>query len=356
MAGESTATIRASLEAERTAAYLYARLAAAETGRPAALFADLERESVAQAEHWARELEQAGERVPAWRPGLRARVAGWLVGRLGPRRMLPVLSAMKVRGLAIYRGATVDLVSDSRAGEAPAPPAVAEESWHRAASGGGALRAAVFGVNDGLVSNASLILGVAGAEPDPKIILLAGVAGLLAGGFSMAAGEYISVRTQRELLEHQIALEREEMRVMPEEEVRELAHIYQVKGLDPAQAEALARRIVADPERGLDTLAREELGLDPKRLASPVAAAGASFVSFGAGALLPLLPYLVGQGPAALAGTLVVTEASLLGVGALMSLFTGRGVLWSAVRMALLGSAAAALTFGIGRLLGVSAS
>jgi VIT1/CCC1 family predicted Fe2+/Mn2+ transporter len=214
----------------------------------------------------------------------------------------------------------------------------------------------VFGVNDGLVSNASLILGVAGADPDPKVILLAGVAGLLAGGFSMAAGEYISVRTQRELLEHQIALERDEIQQMPEEEIEELALIYRAKGLDAAQAEALARRIVLDPVRGLDTLAREELGLDPQGLASPVVAAVASFLSFGVGALAPLVPYLVARGAAAFGGTIVVTEVGLLTVGGLMSLFTGRSLWWSAVRMALLGSAAAAATFAIGKLLGVSVS
>jgi VIT1/CCC1 family predicted Fe2+/Mn2+ transporter len=339
--------IRTSLQAERMAGHLYARLAAVETGEAARLFADLGAESATQAGRWARELERLGEPIPSSHPGLRVRLAAWLVARLGPRRMLPVLSAMKVRGLAIYRGG-----DGGPAGDAGA--VVAEESWHRAARGGGALRAAVFGVNDGLLSNASLIIGIAGANPDPKVTLLAGVAGLLAGGFSMAAGEYISVRTQRELLEHQLALEREEMRRMPEEEVGELALIYRAKGLDAAQAEALARRIVGDPERGLDTLAREELGLDPRGLASPIAAAVASFLSFGVGALLPLLPHLLARGRVALVGTIVVTGAGLLGVGALMSLFTGRGVLWSALRMALLGAAAAGLSYAVGRLLGVS--
>jgi len=186
------------------------------------------------------------------------------------------------------------------------------------------------------------------------VVVLAGVAGLLAGAFAMAAGEYISVRTQRELLEHQIALEQDEIRTMPEEEIDELALIYRAKGLDPPEALALARRIVLDPVRGLDTLAREELGLDPQALASPVAAALASFVAFAAGALVPLLPYLLTRGTPALVATIVATEAGLLTVGGLMSLFTGRGLVWSAVRMALLGSAAAGLTFGIGRLLGVS--
>src|SRR5439155_17237683 len=139
-------------------------------------------------------------------------LVAWLVGVLGPRRMLPVLSAMKVRGLSIYRGGSTGDAPDPAAAEAIAPSRVVEESWHRAASRGGALRAAVFGVNDGLVSNASLIMGVAGANPEPQVVVLAGVAGLLAGAFAMAAGEYISVLTQRELLEHQIALEQDEIR------------------------------------------------------------------------------------------------------------------------------------------------
>jgi len=355
MAELDAASIRANLADELAAVYLYRCLEAAERGTAAALFADLRVESEKQAEIWGRELAKTGEPVPVWRPRGRVLLVGWLVGRLGPRRMLPALSAMKVRGLAIYRGGGIaESVAEAEPPSRDHEVGVAEESWHRAARSGGALRAAVFGVNDGLVSNASLIVGVAGADPEPSVIVLAGVAGLLAGGFSMAAGEYISVRTQRELLEHQIALERDEIRFMPEEEIEELTLIYRAKGLDPAQAEALARRIIQDPVRGLDTLAREELGLDPHGLASPVAAAVASFFSFGAGALLPLLPYLLEQGQTAFIGTVVLTEAGLLTVGGLMSLFTGRGMAWSALRMALLGSIAAAATFAIGRLLGVS--
>ena len=357
MAALDADAIRQSLDEELASVYLYARLEAAERGRAATLFRDLRVESIKQAEIWARELERAGQAVPDWRPGGRVRLVAWLVGVLGPRRMLPVLSAMKVRGLSIYRGgSTGDAPDPAAAPEAIAPSRVVEESWHRAASRGGALRAAVFGVNDGLVSNASLIMGVAGANPEPQVVVLAGVAGLLAGAFAMAAGEYISVLTQRELLEHQIALEQDEIRTMPEEEIEELALIYWAKGLDAAEALALARRIVHDPVRGLDTLAREELGLDPHALASPVAAALASFVSFAVGALVPLLPYLLTRGPAALGAAVAATLVGLLTVGGLMSLFTGRSLVWSAVRMALLGSAAAALTYGIGRLLGVSVS
>jgi vacuolar iron transporter family protein len=235
-------------------------------------------------------------------------------------------------------------------------PKYTGERWHRWSGGGGALRAIVFGANDGLVSNASLIIGVSGGDPDPKFILLAGVAGLLAGGFSMAAGEYISVRTQRELLEHQIALERRELADHPEEEIGELAKIYEAKGVDAGQAKTIAGRILADPEKGLITLVREELGLDPEGLASPYQAAGASFLSFALGALVPLIPHLLTRGPGAFIGTLAATGASLLGVGAAMSVFTGRNPVKSALRQAFIGALAAGATFLVGKLLGVAVS
>jgi VIT1/CCC1 family predicted Fe2+/Mn2+ transporter len=342
----------ANLHDERQAVHLYGVLETTEAGAAGRLFRDLRAESGKQAALWARILLEKGGRVPPYRPGARVRAVAWMLRRLGARRMLPVLSAMKVRGLALYRGGTAAAGPDG--GAADAAPGLPEESWHRGTHGGGALRAAVFGINDGLVSNAGLILGVAGADPAPEIILLAGVAGMLAGGFSMAAGEYVSVRTQKEFLEHQIALERSEIATMPEEEIEELAMIYRAKGLDGTQAERLARTIVSDPERGLETLAREELGLDPRALGSPIQAAVASFLSFAGGAFLPLLPYLLGGGRVAFAWTIAVTLASLLLVGGLMSLFTGRRPLWSALRMALLGSAAGAATWLIGRLLGVA--
>ena len=371
MSREDFRMILTNLREERQAAHLYRYLEAFESGPVASLFRSLRAESEDQAATWERLLRDAGGAAPAWRPGIRARIVAGLIRFLGPTRMLPVLSAMKVRGLAVYRAGGIETrENDLRGGEAegtsPAPSplqavdiprsprAMGEESWHRAASGGGALRAAVFGVNDGLVSNASLIIGIAGAGPDPGVILLAGTAGLLAGGFSMAAGEFISVLTQREFLEHQIALEKSEMAVMPEEEIAELALIYRAKGIDPDHAERLARRIVSDPEKGLDTLAREELGLDPKALGSPLTAALASFVSFAGGALLPLLPYLLTPDRSAFLATVVVTVSGLLAVGAGMSLFTGRRPVWSAVRMALIGAAAAGATYGIGALLGVS--
>jgi VIT1/CCC1 family predicted Fe2+/Mn2+ transporter len=205
-----------------------------------------------------------------------------------------------------------------------------------------------------LVSNASLILGVAGAAAEPGMIVLSGVAGLLAGAFSMAAGEYVSVRSQREMYEYQIGLEREELSKYPEEEAKELALIYEVRGLPAEEAKRLADSMIADPARGLDTLAREELGLNPHELGSPWGAATFSFLSFAAGALIPLLPFLFGKGTSALYGAIGLTAAALFGVGAALSLFTGRGAMRGGLRMLLIGAAAGALTFLIGRWVGVS--
>src|SRR5262249_35445991 len=219
---------------------------------------------------------------------------------------------------------------------------------------GGNLRAAVFGVNDGLISNASLIMGIAGATSDNALILLSGVAGLVAGAFSMAAGEYVSMRSQREMYEYQIGLEREELDHYPEAEA--LALIYQERGLPREEALVVAKKIVSDPERALDTLAREELGLNPDDLGSPAGAAAFSFFSFAAGAAVPLLPFIFGAGPAALARAVALVSVALFAVGAALSLFTGRSMLYSGARMLLIGAAAGTFTYWTGKLLGVTLS
>ena len=236
--------------------------------------------------------------------------------------MKGVLAAMKVRGMSVY-GTSIG--SDS--GHAMPTPKSGVEHRHRNLGGGGNLRAAVFGVNDGLVSNASLILGVAGASSDARLVLLSGVAGLAAGAFAMAAGEYVSVRSQREMFEYQISLERDELAQYPEAEAQELALIYAAKGLPQREATKLAKQIVADPEHALDTLAREELGLNPAELGSPVGAAASSFFSFAAGAALPLMPFLFASGSRALYAAVGVTCVALFVIGATLSLFTGRSAL-----------------------------
>lgn len=219
----------------------------------------------------------------------------------------------------------------------------------------GSLRAAIFGANDGLVSNASLIFGVAGAGVDNAVILVAGVAGLLAGASSMAAGEYISMRVQREVLERLIHLEAHELGADPAGERAELTAIYVRKGVSPDLAARLAEELMRDPKVALDTHAREELGLDPEEgLGSPVAAAGSSFLTFAIGALLPLAPFLLTTGSTAVAAAGVVTGAALFGIGASMSFLTGRPWWLSGLRMLSIGTAAAVATFLIGRLFGVA--
>lgn len=329
---------------EKRSAYLYRVMAEAEAGTPRAdLFRGLAAEAEGQAAIWAR---QTGAAVPEYAPDLRARMVAALVRRHGPRALRSVLVAMKVRGLSVY----------SHAAPGHPLPTTLEEvgKRHRGVSGGGNLRAAVFGINDGLVSNASLILGVAGASADSSVILLSGVAGLLAGAFSMAAGEYVSVRSQREMFEHQIGLERDELAQYPEEEAEELALIYAARGLSREDAQKLAKAIISDPAQALDTLAREELGLNPEDLGSPWGVAIFSFLSFAAGALVPLLPFFALSGGRALVISIGVTALALFAVGAAISLFTGRSAVRDGLRMLFIGAAAGALTYAIGKLLGVS--
>jgi len=229
------------------------------------------------------------------------------------------------------------------------------ESWHRAGGRSGTLRAVIFGVSDGLVSNLSLVMGVAGAaSANPSFILLAGLAGLLAGAFSMAAGEYISMQSQRELFERQIALERAEMEAMPEEEEAELAASYRAKGFTADEAARIAHRIFEDPDAALDMLVREELGLDPDELGSPWGAAAGSFVAFAIGAVVPVIPYLFGGGTYVLLVSLGLSLVALFAVGAAVSLLTGRGMIFSGFRQLGIGLAAALVTYAIGSLIGVT--
>lgn len=331
---------------EKRSAYLYRAVSDAESGTPRqVLFLELARAAEEQAGLWAMELQRAGGQVPAsFRPDPRARVVAWLIPHLGVPLMRPVLAAMKVRGMSLYHG--------------PAPhgmPSAAglREKQHGRADGGN-LRAAVFGVNDGLVSNASLILGVAGAGAPPSVILLSGVAGMLAGAFSMAAGEYVSVRAQREFFEYQITLEREELDQYPQEEAAELALIYTAKGIAADEARRMADTLIRDPDKALDTLAREELGLNPEELGSPVGAAVSSFLAFSVGAFIPVLPHLLLSEHTAFLGTVTVAAISLFGVGVAISLFTGRRAWRGGVRMLLIGGLAGAATWMIGRALGVA--
>lgn len=330
---------------EKRSAYLYRVIAGCERGTPREeLFRSLAVEAEGQAAIWARHAAMTV--IPDYQPDLRTRIVARLAQARGPRAMRGILTAMKVRGLSVY--------SHAAPGH-PAPTSIEDmASRHRGMGTGGNLRAAVFGINDGLVSNLSLILGVAGASSNSSFILLSGVAGLLAGAFSMAAGEFVSVRSQREMYEYQIGLERKELEQYPEEEAEELALIYAAKGMPKEQALELARKIIADPEKALDTLAREELGLNPEDLGSPWGAAASSFAFFAFGALIPLAPFLLSSGSTALLGSITLTAVSLFAVGAVISLFTGRNAVQDGLRMLCIGAAAGGVTFAVGRLLGVT--
>jgi VIT1/CCC1 family predicted Fe2+/Mn2+ transporter len=228
------------------------------------------------------------------------------------------------------------------------------EGRHKAV-GGNALRAAVLGANDGLVSNLSLVMGVAGAELEPRAVLVTGLAGLLAGACSMAMGEWLSVNSSRELYQSQIAAEAEELAVMPQEEQEELALIYQAKGLGAEEAHKLAARLISDKPSALDTLVREELGIDPQELGgSAWTAAAASFVLFALGAIFPVAPFFFVSGTQGVLVSLALSAAAMFAIGAGTTLFTGRGALFSGARQLGIGLAAAAVTFGLGRLIGIS--
>jgi VIT1/CCC1 family predicted Fe2+/Mn2+ transporter len=219
------------------------------------------------------------------------------------------------------------------------------------------LRAAVLGANDGLVSNLSLVMGVAGAAPSAHTVLLTGIAGLVAGSCSMAMGEWLSVNSARELYQRQIDTEAAELEQSPREEEEELALIYQAKGLSEAQAEALAAQLIRNKDTALDTLVREELGIDPDELGgSAWAAAGASFCLFAFGAIFPVAPYFVLSGGSAVLASVLASGAMLAAIGAATSLFTGRNLVFSAARQLAIGYLAAAITFGVGRLVGASLS
>ena len=231
------------------------------------------------------------------------------------------------------------------------------EQWHRTSSRSGTLRAVIFGVSDGLVSNLSLVMGVAGASSaSPRFVLLAGIAGLLAGAFSMAAGEYISMQSQRELFERQIELERAEMEAMPEEEEAELAAAYRAKGFAREEATRIAHRLFQDPDAALDMLVREELGLDPDELGSPWGAAIGSMISFAIGAAVPVIPFLFGGGFTVVIISLGLSLVALFAVGAGVSMLTGRGLLFSGVRQLGIGLGAALVTYLIGSIIGVEVS
>jgi len=327
---------------EKESAWLYRAVAAAEP-EPSrrALFEKLAAAAEDQAGRW----RQVDSRITGeFSPALRARVVARLLRRIQPRHLRPMLAAMKLRGLSIY--------TCPRAPTSHSIPTSASEVGGRHTSlGGNNLRAAVFGASDGLVSNAALVMGVAAAGVAQEGLLITGMAGLLAGAMSMAAGEYISVRSQREFYEHQIALERAELAEYPDAEAEELALIYNARGLDMDEARRVSKTMLANPEHALEVLAREELGLNPDDLGSPIRAALSSFFSFAVGAAIPLLPFFLGF-HAAIYGAAAVTVCALFGIGVILSLFTGHSGLRGGLRLVLIGGGAGLAAWGVGKLLG----
>ena len=328
---------------EMRSAWLYHRLTEYSPPNEQALFFELAHAAEEQSVLWAQQLQQHGEQPPAsFAPDMRSKIVIGLVRLLGARTLRPVLSAMKIRGMAIF---------NTQPSHHALPENPEDLAHHHQMDAVTNLRAAVFGVNDGLISNASLMLGMVGATANQShTIVLTGIAGLLAGAFSMASGEYVSVRSQREMYEYQIGLEREELMLYPEEESRELAMIYHAKGMPLEDARRFSSRLISDPEKALDTLAREELGINPQDLVSPWGAAVASFFAFAGGACLPLLPFLYFSGQKAVWATVMVTGVALFVIGAGLSLFTGRNAAMSGLRMLLIGMAAGGATYFIGRL------
>lgn len=311
------------------------------------LFLKLAKAAKVQAKVWEAEMEKQGIAIPVFQPTSRARLVARLVRLLGPRAMKSVLAAMKIRGLSVYQGQAIPAKHSM-------PKSVDEVGARHQRVAGGNLRAAVFGVNDGLVSNTSLIMGVAGAGQEVNVILLSGLASLLAGALSMAAGEYLSMRSQRELHEYQIDLERAELAVYPKQEAEELALIYAARGMNLADARRFTQKMAQNPEHTLDLLAREELGLNPEDLGSPWGAALFSFLSFTVGASIPVTPFLLGMDAArGLSWAGALAGISLFIIGAALSLFTGKNALYSGLRMLLIGGGAGIISYAIGHVLGV---
>ena len=352
-------------------AALYQALAEAEKdSRLAEVYRRLATVEQRHAGAWVKQLQSAGISVPAFQPTWRTRTLIWLARRFGVGFVLPSMVTMEEVASHAYNQqvGSAAMVADEQSharllrqithttgGGGLEGGALAQlEGRHRAA-GGNALRAAVLGANDGLVSNLSLVMGVAGAELSGTSILITGLAGLLAGACSMALGEWLSVQSSRELYQHQISIETREIIAAPAEETEELALIYQARGLDEAQARQMAAQIMSNQENAVETLAREELGIDPEALGgSAWEAAITSFILFAVGAILPVISFMFLSGLTAVWVSVLISTVGLFVIGAAITLFTGRTVLSSGSRQVIFGLAAAAVTYAVGRLVGVS--
>lgn len=360
---------QANLDDEIDGIAVYQMLSAAERDpERRRVFDELCAVEVRHADVWRKKLRDSGAEPREHGPSLKVRAIGLAARIFGVRSVFPIVRSLEAGAYGAYMAqdeAAQAMAPDERehrltmsrlerTGKDPSEQIMARERWHRT-GGGGALRATIFGVSDGLTSNTALVMGFAGAQTSADFVLLAGLAGLIAGAFSMATGEYVSMRAQRELFERQIELERAELESVPEEEMRELSLIYQAKGLPKSEADATAARLMENPDVALNTLVREELGLDPGELGSPWGASIGSFVAFAIGALLPVIPFFFGSASTpVIAISAAISAVATFAVGAGVSLLTGRSMLYSGARQVGLAAAAATVTYAIGRIIGVS--
>jgi VIT1/CCC1 family predicted Fe2+/Mn2+ transporter len=352
---------------EQDGAALYDGLAALEQDPDRARsFRELAAGERRHAEIWRRKLERAGATLPPERPSSRIRVLLWLARRLGTAAVLPIVMENEADDAGKYARQGGDasalaaeedehrkvLVDLGRGEPEEARSLIAvRERWHKGGGRAGNLRAAIFGMNDGLVSNLLLVLGMAGAGAATGTLLTTGAIGLLAGASSMAAGEYDSVATQRDVLTRQIEMERREIAEAPEEEAAELALIFKQKGLSTEQATRTAAEILKRPDSALDTLVREELGLDPEDLGSPWGAALSSFGMFSVGAAVPLVPFLFVSGSAALVASTSLAVVVLIGVGGALGFLSGTSIPAALARKVGV-LAVGGLTYLVGKLVG----
>ena len=352
------------LKNELEAVQLYRDLAGVEKNEErAGLFRRLAQAEMRHVRIWSRKLGLEDQSPDNYRRTLRVILLRTVARVLGTRAVMPMILKSEAADASTYREdpEATNIVQEEiehfnvlgrLAGRPDHTQILSLERRHY--SGTVNVRAGVLGFNDGLLSNLSLVMGVAGATSDPNFIVIAGISGLLAGAFSMAAGEYVSVRAQRDVYEREIEVERAELEEMPKEEMQELAFIYQRKGFTRQEARAVAERIISNPEVALATLAREELGLDPSQLGYPWMAAISSFLAFGLGAVIPLLPNLFAEGLLALMLTIAVSGVATVGIGVLLGIITGKNPLWGGGRMLLAGTIAAGVTYGIGSAIGIS--
>jgi VIT1/CCC1 family predicted Fe2+/Mn2+ transporter/rubrerythrin len=360
-------------QSEQQAIQLYQHLAAAESNPDLAeIYHKLEVTEKRHAEFWASKLRESGAKVPHVKSDWRTLIFGWLAARFGTAFVLPSVASMEKNAATDYVGQSdaesVNMSADeqsharifevlTRTSQGLQGSDLAQFEGRHPAAGGNVLRAAVLGANDGLVSVFSLVMGVAGAGVSSRNILITGLSGLLAGALSMALGEWLSVQNSRELYQNQLAIEEQELTETPEEEQEELTLIYRAKGVDLPVARNLAQSLIANRSTALNTLAREELGIDPQELGgSPWVAAITSFLLFAVGAIIPVSPYIFFTGVTGIVASAICSAAGLFIIGAVITLMTGKHPISSGLRQVIFGLATAVVTFGIGRIVGVNLS